>query len=287
MTASDRIQISISGLRADQLRKVQKRLENQEGVGLTPTMVVQRAVEILDWYSQAYPNRFLVEQTLMVVRNVLKDADFIYEVKPDGSCRISDGKGRTGWLRYVPEATSFMYGWSSLGDDTCPICSSKAAPISSAPFDGSHLWCEQCGEFKLSRSAFMVLGRYRSPKERAKISSWVFHENRENRVPTVTTNELSAAVAKSLPSLRDRTEMLLAEMLRGLKSPADRVHVLEPRFFAATYTPRHSAEELRYLAELLAKQGMLVSGDPPVYQVSLRGHGMESAASEVDRRTQA
>ena len=99
--------------------------------------------------------------------------------------------------------------------DPCEICSMEAVTIPSADFDGVHQRCPRCGEFMLAGTAGTLLRRGITQAIRAKVSGWVHDQNRDDTIPMITSNVLQQVSARTLPTVMERAERLLIEVLRG------------------------------------------------------------------------
>lgn len=116
-----------------------------------------------------------------------------------------------------------------LSDGLCWICESDAVPVPGRWFDGSHQSCGQCGEFRISGSAKAAMGRFKSPEDEIRISGWIRHENREGRVPAITSQGLADILAKPIPSLQERMTYLLVEMVRGQSRLSEPIYLTDAR----------------------------------------------------------
>lgn len=90
---------------------------------------------------------------------------------------------------------------------------------------------------------------------RANLSGWLFHRNAEGSFPTLTREIVMTVLARRLPPIAERADLLLQEALKGQTSLGDRFDINEPRFVAATYS--QDAKEVSYLLRMLSDRGLM------------------------------
>lgn len=150
----------------------------------------------------------------------------------------------------------------NLNDGTCWICESKANSLS-APrgWDYSHQRCEQCGEFKISGTAMVAVGQYKSPEEVIRLSGWILHQNREDKIPMLYSHMLEDIANMSIPGPEERVGSLLMEIRACQSEFGMELNVTEePRCYAATFIPRWDKQgpgRLLGLVRILEDEGFV------------------------------
>ena len=159
----------------------------------------------------------------------------------------------------------------------CRICGtlSEAVP--------PHCHCPRCGKYRIPMAIEVWSIIEKSDKaDQAKISGWVSDQNRTGTVPTISGDVLKKISARPLPTVAERAERLLLEMLQGqnkLELNA-MVNITEPRFAAATYS--QDVSEVYVLEKLLSDKGYVYEvADAGIYRVLPQGY---IAADELTRR---
>lgn len=144
-------------------------------------------------------------------------------------------------------------------DSFCAICKTPANSFA-VTFDGIHQKCPRCGTFRMSGTAEAILERDASydPARRAKISGWVFDQNRSGTTPMLSSDMLEQLSARPLPTVRERADRLLLEALREQRRLGEDFDIEEPRFIAATYSL--DGDEVAFLASLLSTNGWMQTG---------------------------
>ncbi len=98
--------------------------------------------------------------------------------------------------------------------DPCEVCKAELAEPMFAGFDGIHQACPRCGAFKVSGTALAALKRL-TPRERAKLSAWIFEQNRHSVPPMISTENLAHIISMPLPSVGERAVRLLSEAAKN------------------------------------------------------------------------
>lgn len=138
--------------------------------------------------------------------------------------------------------------------DPCVVCNEEQAKTLAPDFDGIHQICPRCGEFKVSGTALAVVERGLGKDKRAKLSGWVFEQNRAGAIPMITTANIDNIFARPLPTVIERATSLLQEAQRGLQNLGDQFNITEPRFLAATFSSNRN--DVEFLLNLLREQGL-------------------------------
>ena len=90
---------------------------------------------------------------------------------------------------------------------------------------------------------------------RAKISSFVYDQNRSDLTPNLTRDLIERVVSRSRPSVGERAERLLTEVVRCQKKLDDHVGICMPWWIAATYSL--DEYELKFLVRMLSERGFI------------------------------
>ena len=139
--------------------------------------------------------------------------------------------------------------------DRCPICDTRAQEINSGDHGNEILWdCARCGKYWLFQSGHSFL-RNSDPVGRANISGFVYDQNKLGLEPKLTRGLLKQIVSRPLPSVGERAERLLIEVVRCQKKLGDHVDVYVPWWIAATYSL--DEYELQFLVRMLSEKGFI------------------------------
>ena len=142
----------------------------------------------------------------------------------------------------------------------CGICRAVSKMLPSY-FDGIHLRCPRCGEFKLTGRAKEELSnllredRTAGQVVQAKVSGWVYDQNAADTIPTISSDVLKSVSARPFPTVAERADRLLLGALRGQELLVAEFDIKDPRFLAATYS--HSDADVDYLAGMLVEEGLV------------------------------
>ena len=151
---------------------------------------------------------------------------------------------------------------------TCPLCSSQVEllPISPVP----HTKCPNCGTF--IEVTFTEIYFQVDAETKTKIVGWIADQNRIGIVPSLSGEMLKRASARPLPTVVERAERLLLQILQHKNKLGDRFSIGEvPRLLAATYS--QNSTELTYLVQMLEKCKWLVpDANYSSHQITPRGH---------------
>ena len=131
----------------------------------------------------------------------------------------------------------------------CFIC--KVEPIDvSTKYQRIIADCPHCGKFKLRNvSDTLLLQNIQNGEARIKVSGWVSDENRKGQIPTITTEAVSLALSRPIPTVNERADRFLLEALHNLEHLNDSFNVSDPRFVAATYS--RDSLDVTYLCNML------------------------------------
>ena len=134
----------------------------------------------------------------------------------------------------------------------CPICDTTAQEVGSDDGDNRILWdCARCGKYWLFGSGRSpVLNS--DPEGRAKISGFVYDQNGIGLEPELTRKSLEQMMSRPLPSVGERAERLLTEVVRCQKKLGDHVDMYMPEWIAATYSL--DEYELEFLVRMLSER---------------------------------
>ena len=139
--------------------------------------------------------------------------------------------------------------------DPCPACTTPAEQLTPKDHGNDVPWnCPRCGRFRVLGSANGPLSRMDSAN-RANLSGWLFHRNAEGSVPTLTREFVETVLARRLPPISERADLLLLEAIKGQTRLGDWFNINEPRFVAATYS--QDAKEVSYLLRMLSDRGLM------------------------------
>ncbi len=134
----------------------------------------------------------------------------------------------------------------------CPICETTAREVDSDDGENQILWeCARCGKYWLFGSGRSPV-QNSDPEGRAKISGFVYDQNRNGLEPKLTRDLLEQVMSRPLPSIGERAERLLTEVVRCQKKLGDHVDIFMPEWIAAT----HSLDEyeLEFLVRMLSER---------------------------------
>ena len=137
----------------------------------------------------------------------------------------------------------------------CPICDTTAMEIDSADHHNRVLWdCARCGKFWLYGSGLSPV-RNTDSGGRAKISGFVYDQNRNGLPPNLTRDLLEQVMSRPLPSVGERAERLLTEVVRCQKKLGDVFDINMPWWIAATYSL--DEYELSFLFRMLSERSFV------------------------------
>ncbi len=114
------------------------------------------------------------------------------------------------------------------------------------------------------------------------MSSWIFYRNRVDPAPPIRTDVVDWIKGQDLPGFRERINMLLLEMAQELENLGDQIYILEPRFFAATYTEKNSPNDLSVMAKALVQEGLIESAGQSTYRLTIKGHDAVEALTKQE-----
>ena len=143
-----------------------------------------------------------------------------------------------------------------MNDQTrCSICGTWAKEIDSADHRNQVLWeCARCGKYWLFNSSHSLI-QNSDPESRAKISGFVYDQNKNGLEPTLTRDLLEQVMSRPLPSVGERAERLLIEVVRCQKKLGDHFYIYMPEWIAATYSL--DEYELEFLLRVLSERGFI------------------------------
>jgi len=147
--------------------------------------------------------------------------------------------------------------------DTCLICGLKDQAVGrSGDTPDKVFWevkCDRCGHFQITTDANAYTQTQKLPKsERAKtISGWVRLQNRSKSVPRTTLDLLKRILALPTPTISERADYLLAEMIQVRSELWLPINFEEQRFEASAYCDNRS--DLIQLATHLERKGFVSS----------------------------
>ena len=137
----------------------------------------------------------------------------------------------------------------------CLICDTNAQEIDSADAGNRVLWeCARCGKYWLFGSGFSPI-RNSDSQGRASISGFVYDQNRNGLIPNLTRDLLQQVISRSLPSVGERAERLLTEVVRCQKRLGDHFNINMPWWISATYSLDEN--ELSFLSRILTDRGFV------------------------------
>lgn len=136
----------------------------------------------------------------------------------------------------------------------CRICIYQAELLPS-DFDGEHRKCLHCGEYRIVGTAIGMMESYAvGDKSRVSLYGWVRYQNNQGTVPTITSETLKRVANRPLPSVAERANLLLLEIVRSQSSLSEKVDVLGANFISATYS--QDDKDVFSLATMLCEQGL-------------------------------
>ena len=164
----------------------------------------------------------------------------------------------------------------------CRLCTIDSEIIP-ADMDGEHRKCGRCGEYKITGTAIGLIGdRPENDKSRIALSGWVRNQNILGDVPFIGSNVLKSIGNRPIPSVAERADLLLLEIVRSQLYLDEAIDIEEDQFMSVTYSVDDN--EVRELGRMLAQKGLIRGrfGDS-VRQclVNLEGH---TRADELRRR---
>ena len=138
----------------------------------------------------------------------------------------------------------------------CPICDGPhVREVDSADHGNQVRWdCARCGKYRLFGSGLSSIQNC-DAVGRAKVSGFVYGQNKNGLEPGLTRDLLDQVISRPLPSVGERAERLLSEVVRDQKTLSDHVYILMPWWIAATYS--RDEGELLYLARMLSERGFI------------------------------
>lgn len=152
--------------------------------------------------------------------------------------------------------------------DPCDICGIKAETIPSHG-DYLHQKCPACGEYKISGTAIAVLKRKYKEKKRL-IRGWIRDQLREGAIPYITSDTLDVIMARPLPSVKERAERILFEVLNNNNKLGASFDCIDPSLVAATYSL--DEEELFFLEKYLFSKNLIGGDEMNKYKILPEGY---------------
>ncbi len=120
----------------------------------------------------------------------------------------------------------------------------------------------------------MMQDKISNIKSRTNISAWIVEQNRKDVIPLITTNVFQSVSARRIPSVPDRADILLLEVMRAQDQVNEYISIENSQFIAPTYSK--DSNEVRSLSHMLHKEGLLTTESGTQQdswvQVSLSGH---------------
>ena len=114
----------------------------------------------------------------------------------------------------LPTAATGSQSSYTTSRDTTPICDTMAQEIESADHCNQVLWdCARCGKYWLLASSRSPI-RNCDLEGRAKISGFVYDQNRNGSEPKLTCDLLEQVMSRPFPTVGERAERLLTEVVR-------------------------------------------------------------------------
>lgn len=154
----------------------------------------------------------------------------------------------------------------------CRICTDQAHIIP-ADIEGEHRRCPRCGDYKISGTAIgMIGGRPEIDESRITLSAWVRNQNNRGNTPTITSDIFSRIASRPIPSVAERADLLLLEIVRSQPSLHESVEIGYKNFTSASYSQHF--EDVVALARMLCQQGLarMSSATTRFIQVTFEGH---------------
>ena len=150
----------------------------------------------------------------------------------------------------------YTTGIFAMNDQSrCPICDTMAHEIESADHCNQVLWeCARCGKYWLLASSRSPI-RNCDLEGRAKISGFVYDQNRNGSKPKLTCDLLEQVMSRPFPSVGERAERLLTEVVRCQNKLGDHFDINMPWWIAATYSL--DEYELAFLIRMLSERGFV------------------------------
>ena len=137
----------------------------------------------------------------------------------------------------------------------CPICDTHAQEVDSSDHSNQILWdCARCGRYWFFLSSHSSI-RNCDSEGKVKISGFVYDQNRNGLEPKLTREVLERIVSRPMPSVGERAERLLTEVVRCQKKLGDHIEVYMPWWIAATYSL--DEYELAFLVRMLSERGFI------------------------------
>ena len=134
----------------------------------------------------------------------------------------------------------------------CPICDTTTQEVGSDDGDNRILWdCARCGKYWFFGSGRSPV-QNNDPEGRARISGFVYDQNRIGLEPELTRESLEQMMSRPLPSVGERAERLLTEVVQCQKKLGDHVDVYISEWIAATYSLVEY--ELEFLVRMLSER---------------------------------
>ncbi len=104
----------------------------------------------------------------------------------------------------------------------CIVCERSDAQLKSSTFDGVHIACEQCGEYRVTGSAYDRVKGF-GEEQRERIFWWLSRYEFADQIPTINTDNLTAILAARLPTFSQRVERFLLALDRATIVPGKRL----------------------------------------------------------------
>ena len=153
----------------------------------------------------------------------------------------------------------------------CPICDTTAREVDARDAGNRVLWeCARCGKYWLFGSARSPIQKS-DPKGRPKISSFVYDQNGLGLEPDLTRDFLEQVMSRPSPSVGERAERPLTEIVRSQKNLGDHVQIYMPWWIAATYSL--DEDELGFLVRMLSNGGFInLLSETGEFEILPNGH---------------
>ena len=164
----------------------------------------------------------------------------------------------------------------------CRICTYQAELVPSR-MDGEHRKCLHCGEYRIESKAFEMMDRYaRHDGSRMNLFGWVRNQNNQGTVPTITSDILERVASRPLPSVAERADLLLLEIVRSQTVLDDSVDIRAPHFNSASYS--HDDGDVLALSQMLCSLGVTRVADHANLSVLLVTYEGYKRADDLKKR---
>ena len=100
-----------------------------------------------------------------------------------------------------------------MKQSTCEVCKGPCQILSNE-FDGIHVKCERCGEYKMSGSTCATISELDSA-DVGKLSGWIYDQNAGDSPPLIMSDDLETILSRPIPSPTERMDRLLLEAVMG------------------------------------------------------------------------